>query len=481
MRYTLYITLVFLGFALSVQAQPVIESRVENTRMERNGDYMAVDMSVSLTDMKVGSNRAVLLTPYIINGNDSVALKSIGIYGRNRYYHYIRNGKSMLSGEDEMTYRAASRPDTVAYHAIIPYKSWMNGSQLVLSRRDYGCCKTLLGRQFGTPLIDFVDRVPEPIRFVPEPAFVRPMAKGEKRDSLCGSAFVDFPVNKTVIYPEYRNNTAELAKINASIDSVRGDGDITITNVWLKGYASPESPYSNNTRLAKGRTAALKAYIQQLYNFDEGIIATEYEPEDWDGLRRYVEQSNLTSRDAILELINSDIDPDKKEAMIKSRYPDDYKFLHTHCYPALRHTDYRIAYVIRSFSDVEEIKRLIKTAPQKLSLNEFYLAAQTYEVGSDEFNEVFETAVRMYPYDEVANLNAANTALQRRDLVSAERYLAKSGTMPEAVYARGLYAAMTDDYDAAESLFLQAQTAGVQQAADALKQLKEVNQSKHNY
>ena len=60
--------------------------------------------------------------------------------------------------------------------------------------------------------------------------------------------------------------------------------------------------------------------------------------------------------------------------------------------------------------------------PQKLDLNEFYLAAQEYEPGTDEFTEVFETAVRMFPDDTIANLNAANAAM-RRDYDSARRYL----------------------------------------------------------
>mgnify|MGYP000703662735 FL=1 len=77
----------------------------------------------------------------------------------------------------------------------------------------------------------------------------------------------------------------------------------------------------------------------------------------------------------------------------------------------------------------------MQTQPQKLSLNEFYLVAQTYEPGSVEFNDVFETAVRMYPNDEIANLNAANSAMQRKDVENAKRYLQKGGDSPEALYA----------------------------------------------
>ena len=72
----------------------------------------------------------------------------------------------------------------------------------------------------------------------------------------------------------------------------------------------------------------------------------------------------------------------------------------------------------------------MQTQPQKLSLNEFYLVAQTYEPGSVEFNDVFETAVRMYPNDEIANLNAANSAMQRKDVENAKRYLQKGEIHP---------------------------------------------------
>lgn len=135
-------------------------------------------------------------------------------------------------------------------------------------------------------------------------------------------------------------------------------------------------PYSHNRDLAIGRTEALKNHIQQLYRFAEGVISTDYEPEDWAGLRRYVEASNLTHREEILALIASDMEPDAKEAKIRRTYPEEYRFLLQNCYPALRHTDYRIDYTIRSFSDVEEIRRLIRTQPQKLNLNEFFLAAR---------------------------------------------------------------------------------------------------------
>ena len=439
---------------------------VSDLRMERNGNYLAVDMLLDLNKLKVDGNRAVLLTPRLVNDADSIDLPSIGIYGRRRYYFYVRNGESMLSGKDEQSYKASQKPNQIAYNNLLPYADWMNGAILSLHRSDYGCCNTLLAEQVG-----LLDRHTEAVEFFPELVYVRPKAEQVKSRALEGSAYIDFPVDKTVIYPDYRRNTIELDKIQATIDSVRNDRDVTITQVWLKGFASPESPYAHNTELAIGRTAALKNYIQQLYKFAPGIIATDYEPEDWAGLRRFVEQGDINHKTEILALIDSDREPDNKEYAIKKYYPEEYRFMLQNWYPALRHTDYRIAYNIRSYNNVDEIRQVMLSQPQKLSLNEFYLVAQEYEPGTDEFSDVFDTAVRMFPTDETANLNAANAAMRRGDLAAAERYLTKAGETPEAIYARGALAIRREDYDTARIYLDKAKSLGLRQAEITLGQL----------
>lgn len=469
MKKIIVTTMALIAICISTNAQSIVDGiDVTGLQMERNGQYMVVDMNIDMSGLKVRSNEAVLFTPRLVGANDSIDLPSVGVYSHNRYYYYVRNGKSMLSGADEKSYKASQKPNTLAYHQIVPYQSWMSDAYFYMHRSEYGCCNTLLDEQDG-----LLGQYYERDTFFPELIYVQPVAELEKHRSLEGSAYIDFPVDQTIIYPEYRRNTVELGKIQATIDSVRYDKDVTITTVTLKGYASPESPYSHNTDLAKGRTAALKNYIQQLYKFDEGVILTDYEPEDWAGLRRYVENSNIDHREEILALIDSDLEPDTKEAQIVKRYPTEYRFLLQYCYPALRHTDYRIAYNVRSFSDIEEIKRIMKSKPQNLSLNEFYLVAGDYQPGTDEFTDVYETAVRMYPNDSIANLNAANAAMRRNDLPGAARYLDKAGNSPEAVYARGVYAYLTEDYKQAEAYFLEAKKLGVDKADVVLETLKQ--------
>ncbi len=477
MKKIIFIITSLIAIAQVAMAQQAVNGvSISNLRIEHSSDFLAVNMDMNLKSLDIESNRAVLLTPRIKNGADSLDLPSIGIYGRKRYYFYVRNGISMLSGSQETSFRASKMPQDTAYHAIVPYENWMDGATLSLHRNDYGCCNTLLNEQIA--LLGSHKEPEVEVEFFPELVYIRPEGEIEKRDSLIGSAYVEFVVNRTDINPAYRNNVAELGKIQASIDSVNNDKDITITSVWLKGYASPESPYAHNTNLAIGRTQAVKEYIQQLYSFKPGIISTDYEPENWQGLRKYVEKSYIERREEILALIDTDMEPDAKERKLKTTYPAQYRFLLQNCYPALRRTDYRISYIIRTFTDIEEIRRIMKTQPKKLSLNEFYLVAQELEPGTPEFTNVFETAVRIFPQDPIANLNAANAAMRNNNLEAAQRYLTLAGDSPEAVYARAAFAYLSGNHEQAETLFRRAKEMGVEQAVETLEELPKKEKKK---
>lgn len=184
-------------------------------------------------------------------------------------------------------------------------------------------------------------------------------------------------MNQIIIRPEYRRNTVELAKIRATIDSVRNDDKTTLSSIRIHGYASPEGGYANNTRLAKGRTQALVDYVTSYYKFDNKLITSEYTSEDWEGFRKFIAASSLEKKDEILKLMDdSTLDIDKKERQIAQLAgPQTYKYILEECYPALRHSDYTVNYTVRGFN-LEETKEIIKTRPQLLSLQEIYRIAK---------------------------------------------------------------------------------------------------------
>lgn len=272
----------------------------------------------------------------------------------------------------------------------------------------------------------------------PKVAFIQPIAVEQKTYEMSGRAFIDFPVDRTELHPNYRNNPRELAKIVDTINVIKKDANMTITKIEIHGYASPEAPYAHNEYLATNRAATLKNYVRQLVHLDDRLFTVNATPEDWEGLCKYIKDSNLDNRSAILKIAeDNSIEPDRREWLIKSQYPEEYRTMLASWYPALRHSDYVITCNVRPFS-VEEAKELIKTKPQLLSQNEMYMVAQTYEPGSKEFNEVFAIAALMYPNDATANLNAACADINEDRFAEALRKLDKAGDSAEAYNARGI-------------------------------------------
>lgn len=444
---------------------PTDAVKATNIDVARTDNNLFVKMDLDLSGYRsLNSNREVTITPMIVNKSDTLRLPSLTIAGRSRYYLHLREGKEEWPSPS--LYKAAGNL-TVPYQASAQFSDWMGKAELVLSARSCGCCgEPIAATDIPARTLDLIPK--EKNVFRPLFAFVTPKAELVKHREIKGSAYIDFPVNRTELYPDYRRNPVELAKINATIDSVRLDKDVQFKAMTIKGYASPEGSYSNNVRLAKGRTATLKDYVLAQYSFPASIITTSYEPEDWEGLRRYVKNSNIENREEILAVIDSDLKPDPKNEEIRKRYPKQYDFLLRHVYPGLRHSDYTVEYTVRNYTDINEIKRLIFTDPKKLSLNEMFTATSTMEPGTPEYTEAFRVAVRMYPDNTVANLNAANIEMQNGNLEQAERHLRKAGESPESTYAKGVLEGLKGNYTSARELFERAATQGVKEAEAAI-------------
>jgi len=445
--------------------------RVENASAKRADGHLVVSLTMCFDSVNVPSNRFLAVTPVIRgrNGEEEV-LPSVLLTGRRQHYVLLRDGNRLYPGAREVR-RINGTAQSADYLQTVAYQDWMKRAQVSLFIDSCGC-----GLDLARSECDFLSlRDPEEALKRLAVAYVTPRPQVEKTYTLEGRAFLDFPVNRTEIYPNYRNNPRELAKIVETIDVVRNDTNATITAISIHGYASPEGPYDNNVRLSIGRAAALRDYVRNLYRFGPGVhFDVKNTPEDWAGLDSLVRTSNLEVKDDLLALIRTDMEPDAKDDAIKRRWPDTYRFILAAWYPALRHSDYVVSYSVRQFTSPEEAKRVYLEKPQQLSLKELFMVAGTYAPGSAAYNEVFETAVRLYPDDPVANLNAANIAVGQRDLDKAEAYLAKAGDAPEVHNARGAVALLRGDYAAARPLLQRAAAEGVEAAVTNLAILEEV-------
>ncbi len=431
------------AFSLSADSTLLHLSRLD-VAVDEAAATVAIDLSVDASAFSVPKDRQILLTPMLISadGADSLALSTITIAGRNQWYHYLRNG--FLDDADSHIYRAGHSANA-AYHTTVPMQPWMEHSSLEMRAATANCCDApvlmpgpSVHGMVPMATIDVTSRIIDaPVRFAP------PVDAGPVTRSIEGSAFVTFVVNRTELRPDYMNNPAELQKIINSIEYVRRDTDATITGVHIKGFASPEGPYMNNVRLAQGRTETLRRYVRDLYRFPDTIVTSDYQPEDWAGLRTWVTDSMslpINNRAGILAIIDGDLDYDERNAAIQAQYPADYAVILRDVYPWLRHSDYAVRYSIKTYTTLEEIRRVYAVDPTRLRNVDFYTLAQSYPVGSPEYCSVFKKAVEVYPDDKMLNLNAANIAIEDDNFSEARRYLNRAGDSPLADYARGVLA-----------------------------------------
>lgn len=440
----------------------------------QKGDSVFIDAVVTVAGDAVKSRSYLELTPVMEAGTQKIGLPSILLNGRIRQKVYKR--EIALNNLDDVPHYTVLEADktehTILYKTAVAYEDWMKTARLVLNPDVCGCGKQTPGEPLT--MADKIRRRPD-VRFEVTPTFryITPEAETEKRRAEVGTAYLDFQVGKSQILPDFRNNAIELAKINNTIKAVTDDKNVTPTGIDLKGYASPEGTYAGNKALADNRVKALRDYIRTKNDFKSDFFNMASEPEDWVGLKTKVEaDSNVPNRDEVLAIIDSQDDPDRKESKLRTlKGGAAFRYVLQDIFPSLRRSEYKIDYTVREFT-VEEGREIIKVRPQQLSLSEMFAVANSYEIGSPEYNDVFEIAVRMYGEDPVANLNAANIAMGKRDYVTAEKYLAKAGRSPEAIHARGVLSLLTGNLDEAGVLLREAQSAGIGEAEANLRQLQ---------
>ncbi len=305
-------------------------------------------------------------------------------------------------------------------------------------------------------------------------SYITPEVETVKQRSGPDKPYLDFAEGKADIITNYKNNAAELQKIYALVEEVRNNPDAQITGIRVTGYTSPEGTYQSNLTLSERRASALKNHMKAHCGFAENLFTVSGKGEDWATLDSLVEAACMGDKACILGIIRSADGFDVRERKLKD-LGASYNELKTGLFPQLRRSDYQLDYTVLPFT-VEKGKEVLKTTPANLSLNELFLIANTYEAGSDAFNEVFETAARVFPESDVANLNAAANALNRKDTASAVRYLNRI-TARNANYwnSLGILSYMQGDKQKAADCFAKAKAAGNAEAVRNAAELEKTN------
>jgi hypothetical protein len=446
--------------------------------MKQIGDSLVIDMDIDMSRMDLKTNHAQILTPVVGSASEEIELPKVMIQGTARNKAFVRelelNDQAYEEFEHNLPYAIVKPKGKLNYRFSIPYESWMSDAYLDVEEDLCGCgdrSKIARSRVFDGLTKDVIAEPAYRIR--PYLAYIQPEVEVIKKRQEIGNAYLDFPRGKNEILPNFGNNSIELAKIDKMIRTISTNRDITVQGVYMVGYASPESSVKFNTELSRARSESMMRYFMNNSSIPASLFETRTGGEDWDGLRRLLEDYPLSNKNEIFRIMNTIVDLDEREkAISKVGGGRPYKIIYEELYPKLRRVVCEINYTVKDFS-LEEAKENLAIAPQLLSLNEMYIVANTYEVGSAEFLRVFEVAREEFPDDPVANLNGAAAALSKNNLRDAERFLKLSDpSTPEYANNMGVFQMLKGNYREAERFLKRAEDQGIPEAAGNMRELK---------
>lgn len=443
----------------------------------QKGDSLIIRMDIDLSKLDVPSTRELELIPALKADSLGKILPSILVRGKHKQREARRmySLSSELAKADAEAYYVLCTTDAkdnsvVHYRTSVLFETWMANAQLILIEDLCGCAGAK--QQMGAELLAKQVLLEKRFDVSPLVAYVTPEAEAVKARSEQSKAYLDFQVGKSAILPEFRNNPRELSKIRRMIEAVKDNQNVTVKSITVMGNASPDGSETSNKRLSEARAQALVDYLRGLYDFDRQVYHYIGAGEDWGTLRALVDSSFISNKEQIIAVIDQPDALDAKETKLKKlnggRTYSDIKEIY---YPLLRRTDCKMEYAVRGFSP-EEGREIVKSTPSLLSLNEMFLVANTYEKGSEEFNDIFDIAARIYPDNQVANLNAAAASIERNEMASARKYIARAGELPASYNNLGVMEMLEGNWEAAERLLKKSQELGCKEAGHNLEQLR---------
>lgn len=331
---------------------------------ERNG-RVVLDFIVTLPRQLLGKSCSVVITPILHKPDESVALEDL----------VIRGGRFSLLQERDYwqyeTYVERFRPDTVGREAAFnrfvkfPYPEDVRLDSLVEGRStvtyyysqevktDETSKKMLVTLQGQVLAVDdSAYRLPpsDTLSYVVSSmlSFVDTMPRYrikviDKFVTVEDRNYIQFFVGDTRVVDTLDDNRRQLDKITGLIRQIVEQQEFYVDTITLTAASSPEGAYAFNDRLSQGRAAALKRYLVRRYGRSiDTMLTVRWVAEDWQELTNRIRTDReVVSRDAILELIVAEKNPDRREQAIRQRFPKEYAYIRSVIYPQLRAVNFR--------------------------------------------------------------------------------------------------------------------------------------------
>lgn len=234
---------------------------------------------------------------------------------------------------------------------------------------------------------------------------------------------------------------------------------LSLTNVEVSAYASPEGSLSLNERLASGRQEVSADYVEQQLKRTRlnAPVDTRYTAEDWEGFQQLVRASDIQDKDVILRVLSMYEDPEEREQQIRNM-SEAFRELADGILPELRRARLIANYEVIGRDD-QQIMQQFRDDASQLSIEELLYAAALAN-NADEKMAIYQRTTQLFPNDARAYNNIGRLYYQQRSYDLAKQYFERTLSVDhnstEAYANLGLLELLNGNIDEAQNLISRA-------------------------
>lgn len=234
---------------------------------------------------------------------------------------------------------------------------------------------------------------------------------------------------------------------------------LSLTNVEVSAYASPEGSLSLNERLASGRQEVSADYVEQQLKRTRlnAPVDTRYTAEDWEGFQQLVRASDIQDKDVILRVLSMYEDPEEREQQIRNM-SEAFRELADGILPELRRARLIANYEVIG-RDNQQIMQQFRDDASQLSIEELLYAAALAN-NADEKMAIYQRTTQLFPNDARAYNNIGRLYYQQRSYDLAKQYFERTLSVDhnstEAYANLGLLELLNGNIDEAQNLISRA-------------------------
>lgn len=416
--------------------------------LETHGGKVAVAVDVQYPEKYFHKKAIVTATPYLSYEGGETELKSETLQGE--------------AVEDNFKVISYASGGSFSYSDEVDYVPEMMRSELLVKG-----VATVGNNQVDLPPVKIADGI------VTTPL----LADTDGKTIAFGDNFKRIVPEEFVADIHYIINRYDVRNSELKQDDISGMKDflvkanendrVTMKGIEVSAYASPDGPVDFNTKLSEDREGSANRFLQRDLKQSKINVPEEEDffkylntPEDWEGFKTLMEESDIQDKDLILRVLSMYSDPVVREREIRN-ISEAFEEIKEDILPKLRRSVFTVQVEKVGWSD-EEIKQWVTDNMDTLVLEELLYAASLFDDNETKL-ALYSKAREKYPKCVRAANNVGVVKLKMGDVSGAKEAFEAARDIKDHNIIKnnlGVVALAEGDMEAAQNMFSSAMGAG---------------------